>query len=129
MIRSARLRFPSIINLLTKRATLRLLNLASGTSGRRTTFLRLGKSCLLHLPGLRPREMLSSHLASLHDTRTQLLIQVDNQQTITGWKTPEKASIQPGDIYLIIPDLLRTPISRVPFHKIGEHSTINVVES
>src|SRR5450759_4474479 len=48
MMRSARLRFPSNINLLVKRATLRLLYFASGTSGRRTTFLRLGTVCLLN---------------------------------------------------------------------------------
>src|SRR6266702_4515510 len=47
MMRSARLRFPSNINLLVKRATFRLLYFASGTSGRRTTFLRLGTICLL----------------------------------------------------------------------------------
>src|SRR5205807_9231077 len=41
-MRSARLRFPSNINLPIKRATLRLLNLASGTSGRRTALFRLG---------------------------------------------------------------------------------------
>src|SRR5579864_8036109 len=46
MIRSAKLRFPSNINLLVKRATFRLLYFASGTSGRRTTLLRLGKVCL-----------------------------------------------------------------------------------
>src|SRR5579875_414387 len=46
-MRSARLRLPSTINLLVKRATLRLLNFASGTSGRRTTFLRLGTFRLL----------------------------------------------------------------------------------
>src|SRR2546421_5812498 len=47
MMRSARLRFPSNINLLVKRATFRLLYFASGTSGRRTTLLRLGTVCLL----------------------------------------------------------------------------------
>src|SRR6266704_26972 len=47
MIRSARLRFPFNINLPIKRATFRFLYLASGTSGRRTTLLRLGKVCLL----------------------------------------------------------------------------------
>src|SRR5437588_7197490 len=46
-MRSARLRFPSNINLLVKRATFRLLYFASGTSGRRTTLLRLGTICLL----------------------------------------------------------------------------------
>src|SRR5579859_5308494 len=46
-MRSARLRLPSNIILLVKRATLRLLYFGSGTSGRRTTFLRLGTVCLL----------------------------------------------------------------------------------
>src|SRR6266568_2129323 len=46
-MRSARLRLPSNINLLVKRATFRLLYFASGTSGRRTTLLRLGTICLL----------------------------------------------------------------------------------
>src|SRR5215467_554636 len=47
MMRSAKLRFPFNISLLVKRATFRLLYFASGTSGRRTTLLRLGKVCLL----------------------------------------------------------------------------------
>src|SRR5712692_9424573 len=51
-MRSARLRFPSNINLLVKRATLRLLYFASGTSGRRTTFFRLG-TFRLPSPGTR----------------------------------------------------------------------------
>src|SRR5256714_7191322 len=46
-MRSATLRFPSSISLLVKRATFRLLYLASGTSGRRTALLRLGTICLL----------------------------------------------------------------------------------
>src|SRR5947209_17708808 len=46
-MRSARLRLPSNINLLVKRATFRLLYFASGTSGRRTALLRLGTICLL----------------------------------------------------------------------------------
>jgi hypothetical protein len=46
-MRSARLRFPSYINLLVKRATFLLLYFASGISGRFTTLLRLGKVCLL----------------------------------------------------------------------------------
>src|SRR5712664_860818 len=50
MIRSDRLRLPSSIILLMKRATFLFLYLASGTSNRRTTFLRLGKFCLLCIP-------------------------------------------------------------------------------
>src|SRR5260370_40001575 len=46
-MRSAKLRFPFNISLLVKRATFRLLYFASGTSGRRTALLRLGKVCLL----------------------------------------------------------------------------------
>src|SRR5881275_489261 len=46
-MRSARLRFPLSMSLLVKRATFRLLYLASGTSGRRTALLRLGTICLL----------------------------------------------------------------------------------
>src|SRR5437868_2263698 len=46
-MRSARLRFPLSMSLLVKRATFRLLYLASGTSGRRTALLRLGTVCLL----------------------------------------------------------------------------------
>src|SRR5438093_1489882 len=44
MMRSARLRFPSNINLLVKRATFRLLYFASGTSSRRTTLTAEGRA-------------------------------------------------------------------------------------
>src|SRR5579859_58314 len=64
MIRSARLRFPSNINLLVKRATLRLLYFASGTSGRRTTLLRLGTFCLLRYV-IRAPEKASIRLSDL----------------------------------------------------------------
>src|SRR3989440_13107121 len=46
-MRSAKLRFPLSMSLLVKRATFRLLYLASGPSGRRTALLRLGTICLL----------------------------------------------------------------------------------
>src|SRR5437868_3842457 len=46
-MRSARVRLPSNMILLMKRATLRLLYFTSGTSCRRTALLRLGTFCLL----------------------------------------------------------------------------------
>src|SRR2546421_10726177 len=97
-MRSARLRLPSNINLLVKRATFRLLYFASGTSGRRTALLRLGTICLL----ISKRNKLLNPLTTLMTDYEYLfillyLIRKKSKFSTYGrcqvsW-TPEKASI------------------------------------
>src|SRR5581483_2778907 len=122
MMRSARLRLPSNINLLVKRATLRLLYFASGTSGRRTTLLRLGKVRLLSIL-LEPDRSLFRSKSLLDYTRPiapdETISRHQKRRRFDWGATPQSLS----DAYARMPFLL-TVLAYLNIGKPGAHPTI-----